>query len=150
MYGMKGPVPEEEYLIPIGLADVKREGTDVTIVTFGKMVHTCLDTAAELAKEGISAEVIDMRSLRPIDYDTIIESVKKTNRCVVVEECWPLAAFSGELTYLIHKRSFDYLDAPVVRVTGRDTSMAYSQPLVDAFLPSVKRIIDAVNAVMYR
>lgn len=150
MYGLKGEVPEEEYLIPIGKADIKREGTDVTVVTFGKMVHVCLETAEELAKNGISLEVIDMRSLRPIDYHTIIESVKKTNRCVVVEECWPLAAFSGELTYMIQKRAFDYMDAPVVRVTGRDTSVGYSQVLVDAFLPSPKRIAEAVDAVMYR
>ncbi len=150
MYGLKGEIPEEEYLIPIGQADIKREGSDVTLVTFGKMVHTCLDAAAELEKQGLSAEVIDMRSLRPIDYHTIIDSVKKTNRCVVVEECWPLAAFSGELTYMIQQRAFDYMDAPVKRVTGRDTSVAYSQPLVDAFLPSVKRIIEAVNAVSYK
>ncbi|MEL6731808.1 MAG: alpha-ketoacid dehydrogenase subunit beta, partial [Bacteroidota bacterium] len=151
MYGDKGPVPEgEEFLIPIGVADVKRPGTDVTIVTFGKMVHVCLDAAAELAKNGVEAEVIDLRSLRPIDYDAIIQSVKKTNRCIVVEENWPLAAFSGELTYMIQKRAFDYMDSPVVRVTGRDTPMAFSQSLVDAFLPNVKRVIDGVNAVMYR
>ncbi len=151
MYGESGPVPEgEEFLIPIGKADIKREGNDVTILTFGKMVHVCLAAANELAKDGIDAEVIDLRSLRPLDYDAIIKSVKKTNRAVVVEESWPLAAFAGELTYMIQKRAFDYIDAPVLRVTGRDTPMAYSQTLVDAFLPNPKRIIEAVNAVMYR
>jgi len=151
MYGDKGEVPEgDDYLIPIGQAEIAREGSDVTIVSFGKMVHVVMEAANELAKEGAEAEVIDLMSLRPIDYTTVIESVKKTNRCVVVEESWPLAAFAGELTYMIQKRAFDYLDAPVVRVTGRDTPMAYSQTLVDAFLPNAKRTIEAVGAVMYR
>lgn len=151
MYGMSGPVPDvEEFLIPLDKADIKRPGTDVTILTFGKMVHVCLEAATELAKNGIEAEVIDLRSLRPIDYDTVIESVKKTNRCVVVEENWPLAAFAGELTYMIQKRAFDHMDAPVVRVTGRDVPMGFSQVLVDAFLPNPQRISEAVNSVLYR
>lgn len=151
MYGNKGPVPEgDDFLLPLDKADIKREGTDVTIVSFGKMVHVALDACAELAKEGINAEMIDMMSLRPVDYDTIIQSVKKTNRCVVVEESWPLASFSGEITYMIQKRAFDYLDAPVLRVTGRDTPLPYSSVLVDTFLPNPKRVIDAVNQVMYR
>ncbi|WNJ21008.1 pyruvate dehydrogenase complex E1 component subunit beta [Pontibacter sp. G13] len=151
MYGDKGAVPEgPEFLIPLDKAEVKREGTDVTICSFGKMVHVAMDACNELAKEGINAEMIDLRSLRPIDYDTIIESVKKTNRCVFVEESWPLAAFAGEVTYMLQRKAFDYLDAPVVRVTGRDTPLPFSAPLVDAFLPSTKRIMEAVKTVMYR
>jgi pyruvate dehydrogenase E1 component beta subunit len=151
MYGVKGPVPEhEEFLIPIGVADIKRAGTDVTLVSFGKMVHVALDAAAELAKDGIEAEVIDLRSLRPIDYDTVINSVKKTNRCVIVEESWPLASIASEIGFMVQRRAFDYLDAPVVRVMGRDVPMAYSMPLVEAFLPNVKRTIEGVNQVLYR
>lgn len=149
MYGWKGEVPEEEYFTPIGKADIKRAGSDVTILSFGKMVHVALEACDELAKEGIEAEMIDLVSLRPIDYDTIIESVKKTNRCVVVEESWPLASFAGEFTYMIQKKAFDYMDAPVIRVTSRDTPLPYSSTLVDTFLPSPKRIIDAVKEVTY-
>lgn len=151
MYGDRGPVPEsEDFLIPIGEAEIKRTGSHVTLVTFGKMVHVALDAAAELAKDGVEIEVIDLRSLRPIDYDTIITSVKKTNRCVVLEESWPLAAMNGEITYMIQKRAFDYLDAPVLRVTGRDTPLPYSSVLVDAFMPNPARVIEAINAVLYR
>lgn len=151
MYGHKGPVPEEdEFLLPLDKADIKRPGKDVTVISFGKMVHVALEACEELAKQGIDAEMIDLRSLRPIDYDTIVESVMKTNRCVVVEESWPLASFSGELTYMIQKQAFDYLDAPVARVTSRDTPLPYASTLVDAFLPNPKRVIEAVNAVMYR
>ncbi|RMG26837.1 MAG: pyruvate dehydrogenase complex E1 component subunit beta [Bacteroidetes bacterium] len=150
MYGNKGPVPEgEDFLIPIGKADIKRPGKDVTIVSFGKMVHVALQACEELAKEGVDAEMIDMRSLRPIDYTTIIESIKKTNRCVVVEESWPLAAMAAELAYMLQRRAFDYLDAPIVRVTGRDVPLPYSAPLVEAFLPSPARTIEAVRQVMY-
>ncbi|MEO0474283.1 MAG: pyruvate dehydrogenase complex E1 component subunit beta, partial [Bacteroidota bacterium] len=150
MYGNKGPVPEgPEFLIPLDKAEIKRPGTDVTILSFGKMVHVALAACDELAKDGINCEMIDLRSLRPIDYHTVIDSVKKTNRCVVVEESWPLASFSGELTYMIQKRAFDYLDAPVVRVTSRDTPMAYSQTLVDEFLPNPARVIEAVKSVLY-
>ena len=151
MYGDKGMVPDgEDFVLPIGVADIKRPGTDVTIVSFGKMVHVCLAAAEELAKEGLQAEVIDLRSVRPIDYDTVVRSVMKTNRCVFVEESWPLAGMAGELTYMIQKRAFDYLDAPVLRVTGRDTPLPYSSTLVEAFLPNPKRIIEAVKAVTYR
>ncbi|MEO1450121.1 MAG: pyruvate dehydrogenase complex E1 component subunit beta, partial [Bacteroidota bacterium] len=151
MYGNKGPVPEgEDFTIPIGVADIKRPGKDVTLVSFGKMVHVGLAAAEELAKEGIDVEMIDLRSLRPIDYDTIVESVKKTNRCVVLEETWPLASFSGELTYMIQKRAFDYMDAPVIRVTSRDTPLPYSSTLVDTWLPNPARVIEAIKAVMYK
>jgi pyruvate dehydrogenase E1 component beta subunit len=151
MYGFKGEVPEDtEFLIPIGLADIKRPGTDVTIVTFGKMVHTCLTACDELAKQGINAEMIDMRSLRPIDYETIIQSVKRTNRCVVVEESWPLGGFAAELAYSIQRLAFDYMDSPVLRVTTADTPLPYAPTLIEEWLPNPQRVIEAVRAVMYR
>lgn len=151
MYGFRGEVPEsDEFIIPIGTADIKRAGKDVTILSYGKMVHVCLDACKELAKMGIEAEMIDLRSLRPIDYDTVIESVKKTNRCVIVEEAWPLCGISTELTYMIQRKAFDYMDAPVVRVTAADTPLPYAPTLIEAFLPNVKRIVGAVNTVMYR
>ncbi|RMG54023.1 MAG: pyruvate dehydrogenase complex E1 component subunit beta [Bacteroidetes bacterium] len=151
MYGDRGPVPEgEDFYIPIGQADIKRTGEHVTLVTFGKMVHVALAAATELAKDGVEVEVIDLRSLRPIDYTTIIESVKKTNRCVFLEESWPIAAMNGEITYMIQKRAFDYLDAPVLRVTSRDTPLPYSSVLVDTWLPNPARTIEAINAVLYR
>src|SRR6267378_3803494 len=150
MYGDKGEVPIEEYLIPIGLADVKRSGTDVTIVSFGKIMKVALAAAQELEKEGISAEVIDLRSVRPIDYPTVVESVKKTNRLVIVEEAWPLAAISSEITYHIQKFAFDYLDAPIHRINSLDVPLPYAPTLIDAILPSVERTVKAVKAVMYR
>ncbi|MEM6262620.1 MAG: pyruvate dehydrogenase complex E1 component subunit beta [Bacteroidota bacterium] len=151
MYGMKGEVPEgEDFLIPLGTADVKRPGSDVTVLSYGKMVHRCLETAEELAKDGIEVEVIDVRSLRPIDYDTLIASVKKTNRCVVVEEAPPLASMSTEMAYMLQRKAFDYLDAPIVRVTGRDTPIAYSPIFVEEYLPNARRITEAINQVLYR
>ncbi len=149
MYGNKGEVPEHEYLIPIGKADIKRQGTDVTIISFGKMVHVALDACKALESEGIQAEMIDLMSLRPIDYDTIVESVKKTNRCVIVEESWPLAAIAGELTYMIQKRAFDYLDAPILRITGSDVPLPYAPTLIQAYLPNVEKVVRAVKQVMY-
>jgi pyruvate dehydrogenase E1 component beta subunit len=150
MYGDKGEVPTEEYLIPIGVADVKRAGTDVTIVSFGKIMKVALAAAAELEKEGISAEVIDLRTVRPIDYATVVESVKKTNRLVVVEEAWPLAAISSEIAYHVQKHAFDYLDAPVHRINSLDVPLPYAPTLIDAILPNVARTVKAVKAVMYR
>lgn len=151
LYGMKGEVPEDsEFLIPIGKAEIKRPGKDVTIVTFGKMIHTCLAACEELAKDGIDAEMIDLLSLRPIDYDCIINSVKKTNRCVVVEESWPLCGFSGELTYMIQRLAFDYMDSPVVRVTTADTPLPYAPTLIEEWLPNPKKVIDAVKQVTYQ
>ncbi|MEQ8245797.1 pyruvate dehydrogenase complex E1 component subunit beta [Fulvivirga sp.] len=150
MYGDKGEVPEGEYLIPIGVADIKREGTDVTLVSFGKMMKTVYEAADEAAKEGISCEVIDLRSVRPIDYATVVNSVKKTNRIVVVEEAWPLAAISSEITYHIQKFAFDYLDAPVHRVNSMDVPLPYAPTLIDAILPNVKRTMEAIKSVMYR
>ncbi|MFC6999312.1 pyruvate dehydrogenase complex E1 component subunit beta [Rufibacter roseus] len=149
MYGDKGEVPEEEYLIPIGVADTKRKGNDVTIVSFGKMMKLALQAAEELAKDGVDAEVIDLRSVRPIDYNAIVESVKRTNRLVVVEEAWPLASISSEIAFHVQHNAFDYLDAPVKRVTCRDVPLPYAPTLIEASLPNVKRIIDAVKDVTY-
>ena len=150
MYGDKGPVPENEYILPLGVADVKREGNDVTIVSFGKIMKVALAAADELQKEGISAEVIDLKTVRPIDYNTIINSVKKTNRLVVVEESWPLGCIASELAYHVQRYAFDYLDAPVARVTNRDVPLPYAPTLIEVILPNVKRTLEAVNAVMYR
>ncbi len=149
MYGDKGEVPEGEYLIPIGQADIIREGTDVTIVSFGKMMKIALASADELSKDGISAEVIDLRTVRPIDYPCVVESVKKTNRLVIVEEAWPLAAISSEITYHIQKHAFDYLDAPIHRVNSLDVPLPYAPTLIEAILPNVKRTVEAVKSVSY-
>lgn len=149
MYGDKGEVPEGEYIIPIGVADIKKEGKDVTIVSFGKIMKQALGAAAELEKEGISAEVIDLRTVRPIDYATVINSVKKTNRLVIVEEAWPLASISSELTFKVQKEAFDYLDAPILRVTSADVPLPYAPTLIEASLPNVARVVKAVKEVMY-
>ena len=148
-YGEKGHVPEEEYLIPIGKADIKKQGTDVTMVSFNKMMHVAMESATELEKEGISCEVIDLRTIRPLDWLTILESVKKTNRLVVVEEQWPFGSVSSEIAYRIQKEGFDYLDAPVRRITTADSSMHYAPNLVKAFLPSIAKVVTAVKDVMY-
>lgn len=150
MYGDKGGVPEGEYLIPLATADIKREGTDVTVVSFGKMMKVALEAAEEAAKDGVSVEVIDLRTVRPIDYKTVVESVKKTNRLVVVEEAWPLAAISSEITYHIQKHAFDYLDAPIHRINSMDVPLPYAPTLIDAILPNVKRTLDAIKAVTYK
>src|SRR5436853_3680996 len=149
MYGEKGEVPEEEYLIPIGKADVKRKGNDVTIVSFNKMMKVALGAATELEKEGISAEVIDLRTIRPLDWHTILESVKKTNRLVIVEEQWPFASVSSEITYRIQKEGFDYLDAPIRRITSADAPMHYAPNLVALYLPDIPRTVKLVKEVMY-
>ena len=149
MYGDKGEIPEGEYLIPIGKADVKRKGEHVTIVSFGKIIKVAHQAAEVLQKEGISCEIIDLRSLRPIDYGAVVESVKKTNRCVVVEESWPLASISGEIAYHLQRHAFDYLDAPVMRVMQSDTPFAFSKVLIEEALPNVKRIVDAVKSSLY-
>lgn len=150
MYGDKGEVPTEEYLIPIGVADIKKQGTDVTIVTFGKILKVAMAAAAELEKDDISAEVIDLRSVRPIDYATVVESIKKTNRLVIVEEAWPLAAISSEITYHVQKHAFDYLDAPIHRINSLDAPLPYAPTLIQEILPNVERTVKAVKAVMYR
>ncbi len=149
MYNRKGPVPDGEYVVPIGEAVVRREGTDITLVSFNKMVLTALEAAEELAKEGLSAEVIDLRTIRPLDYETVVRSVKKTNRLVVVDESWPFASVSSEIAYEVQKYAFDYLDAPVLRVNGADTSVPYAASLVEAWMPNPAKIIAAVKEVSY-
>jgi pyruvate dehydrogenase E1 component beta subunit len=149
MYGEKGEIPEEEYLIPIGKAKVVREGNDVTIVSFNKMMKVALAAAGELQKENISAEVIDLRTIRPLDWQTILDSVKKTNRLVIVEEQWPFASVSSEIAYRIQKEGFDYLDAPVRRITSLDAPMHYAPNLVALYLPDVPRTVNLVKEVMY-
>ena len=149
MYGDKGEVPDGEYLLPIGVADVKREGTDVTIVSFNKMMKVALAAAEELAKEGINAEIIDLRTIRPLDHATILKSVKKTNRLVVVDENWPFGSVASEVAYRVQKDAFDFLDAPVVRVNQADVPLAFTPTLIEASLPSVPRVVKAVKEVMY-
>ncbi len=149
MYGDKSEVPEEEYYIPLGKAIVRKEGKDVTIVSFNKMMKVAMAAAAELEKEGISAEVIDLRTIRPLDWQTILESVKKTNRLVIVEEQWPMCSVSSEITYRIQKEGFDYLDAPIRRITSADAPMHYAPNLVNAYLPDVPRTVKLVKEVMY-
>ncbi len=149
LYGEKGDVPEEEYLLPIGKAFVKRTGKDVTIVSFNKMMKVALGAAEELAKEGIEAEVIDLATIRPLDWFTILESVKKTNRLVIVEEQWPFASVSSEIAYRIQKEGFDYLDAPIRRITSVDAPMHYAPNLVALYLPDIPRTVKLVKEVMY-
>jgi pyruvate dehydrogenase E1 component beta subunit len=149
MYGDKTDVPDEEYYIPIGKADVKRAGRDVTIVSWNKMMKVALGAAAELEKEDISAEVIDMRTIRPMDWMTVLESVKKTNRLVIIEEQWPFASISSEIAYRIQKEGFDYLDAPVRRITAADAPLHYAPNLIALALPDVARTVKLVKEVMY-
>lgn len=150
MYGDKGEVPEGEYIVPIGVAEVKRAGSDVTIVSFGKIIKEAFAAADVLEKEGVSVEVIDLRTIRPIDYATVVESVKKTNRCVIVEESWPLASIASEISYHLQQYAFDYLDAPVGRVMQSDTPFPFSPSLMAEALPNVDRIVASVKAVMYK
>jgi pyruvate dehydrogenase E1 component beta subunit len=149
MYGDKMEIPEEEYYIELGKADIKKAGRDVTIVSFNKMMKVAMGAAAELEKEGISAEVVDLRTIRPLDWMTILESVKKTNRLVIVEEQWPFASVSSEITYRIQKEGFDYLDAPIRRITAADAPLHYAPNLVAAALPDVPRTVNLVKEVMY-
>ena len=149
MYGDKGEVPDGEYLLPIGVAEIKREGTDVTIVSFGKIMKKVFEAAELLEKEGIHSEIIDLRTVRPIDYPTLINSVKKTNRMVVVEESWPLASLSSEIAFNVQKDAFDYLDAPVKRICTADVPMAYAPNLVEEFMPQTSQIVEKVKSVLY-
>src|SRR6266513_2377768 len=148
-YGDKGEVPEEEYFIQLGKADVKKEGNDVTIVSYNKMMKIAMAAATELEKEDINAEVIDLRTIRPLDWRTVIESAKKTNRLVIVEEQWPFGCVASEITYQIQKEGFDYLDAPIRRITAADAPLHYAPNLVAAALPDVPKTIKLVKEVMY-
>ncbi len=150
MYGLKGEVSDEEdFIIPIGKGKIKREGSDVTLVAHGKMYHLAVQAANELAKDGIECEIIDPRTVKPLDLELIVQSVKKTNRCVVIDEAHPFAGFAAEIGFLIQREAFDYLDAPVLRVCLPDVNAPFSKPLFDAWLPSPKTIIDAVKQVSY-
>lgn len=150
MYGDKGEVPEGEYTIPIGVAEIKREGTDVTIVSFGKIIKEAYKAADELAKEGVSCEVIDLRTVRPLDINAVLESVKKTNRLVILEEAWPFGNVSTEITYQVQSQIFDYLDAPVIKLNTADTPAPYSPVLLAEWLPNAQDVIKAVKKVLYK
>ncbi|MCR9153082.1 MAG: pyruvate dehydrogenase complex E1 component subunit beta [Bacteroidetes bacterium] len=150
MYGDKMEVPEEEYLIEIGKASIRREGTDVTIVSFGKIIKEADKAGDELAKDGISCEIIDLRTVRPIDYEAVVNSLKKTNRMVILEEAWPLGNISTEIITHCQENAFDYLDAPILRINTADTPMAYAPTLVEEFLPNAGRVIKAVKKVLYK
>lgn len=149
MYGDRGEVPETEYLLPLGKAHLKTEGDAVTLVSFGKMMKVALESAEVLKKEGFAAEVIDLRTVKPIDYETIVKSVKKTNRLVVVEEAWPVASLATDIAYHIQQHAFDYLDAPVTRVNSWDVPLAYAPTLIEATLPNVKKTVAALKQVLY-
>ncbi len=148
MYGDKCDVPDEEYYIPLGKADVKKQGRDITIVSYNKMMKVALGAAAELEKEGISAEVVDLRTIRPLDWETIVESVKKTNRLLIVEEQWPFASISSEITYRIQKEAFDYLDAPIRRITSADAPMHYAPNLAALAIPDISRTVKLVKEMV--
>ncbi len=150
MYGDKGEVPEGEYLIPIGVADIKREGSDVTIVSFGKIIKEAYAAAEKLAEEGIECEIIDLRTVRPMDSKAIIDSVKKTNRLVILEEAWPFGNVSTEITYQVQNQAFDYLDAPIEKINTADTPAPYSPVLLAEWLPNSGDVIKAVKKVLYR
>ncbi|MDC0000699.1 pyruvate dehydrogenase complex E1 component subunit beta [Flavobacteriaceae bacterium] len=149
MYGDKGEVPEGEYTLPIGVAAVKRIGKDVTLVSFGKILKEAIIAAEELAKEGIDVEVIDLRTIRPLDYDTIFESVKKTNRLVILEESWPFGNISTEISYQVQNQIFDYLDAPIEKINTADTPAPYSPVLLKEWLPNHQDVIKAIKRVIY-
>ncbi len=151
MYGLKGEVTDQDdFTIPIGRAKVKREGSDVTVVAHGKMYHVAKQAAGKLAKEGVEMEIIDPRTVKPLDMETIVKSIHKTNRCVIVDEAHPFGGLAAEVGYLIQREAFDYLDAPVQRVTLPDTSAPFAKNLFDEWFPSPEQVIDAVNTVTYR
>ena len=149
MYGDKGEVPEGEYILPIGVADIKREGTDLKIVSFGKIIKQAYKAADILEKEDISLEIIDLRTVRPMDHQAIFNSVKKTNRLVILEEAWPFASVASEITYQVQENVFDYLDAPIQRITTADTPAPFSPVLLEEWLPNANDVIAAVKKVMY-
>lgn len=150
MYGDKGEVTEGDYTIPLGVAEIKREGTDVTIVSFGKIIKEAYKAAEELEKEGISCEIIDLRTVKPMDNEAILKSVKKTNRLVVLEEAWPFGNVATEITYLVQSKAFDYLDAPVIKINTADTPAPYSPVLFKEWLPNHEDVIKAVKKVLYK
>ncbi len=150
MYGDKGEVPEGDYTIPLGVAHIRRTGTDVTIVSFGKIIKEADKAAAVLEKEGISCEIIDLRTVKPLDANAILESVKKTNRLVILEEAWPFGNVATEITYRVQRDAFDYLDAPIVKINTADTPAPYSPVLLAEWLPNHEDVITAVKKVLYK
>ncbi|OGS70944.1 MAG: pyruvate dehydrogenase [Flavobacteria bacterium RIFCSPLOWO2_12_FULL_35_11] len=150
MYGDKGEVPDGEYIVPIGVADIKREGTDVTIVSFGKIIKEAYKAAEILEKEGISVEIIDLRTIRPMDSEAIFKSVRKTNRLVILEEAWPFGSVSSEIAFQVQENIFDYLDAPIKRITTADTPAPYSPVLLEEWLPNANDVVKAVKEVLYK
>ncbi len=150
MYGDKGAVPEEEYLLPIGQAAVVQEGQDVTLVSFGKMMKVARETAREMEQQGVRVELIDLCSVRPLDTDCVIQSVRKTNRLVIVEEAWPLGSIASEIAYQVQKHAFDHLDAPVQKVNSEDVPLPYAPTLIEEVLPNAKKTVQALKAVLYR
>ena len=150
MYGDKGEVPEGEYTLPIGVADIKRSGTDVTVVSFGKILKEALKAAELLESDNISCEVIDLRTIRPMDYNTIIESVKKTNRLVILEESWPFGNIATEITYQVQNQIFDYLDAPIEKINTADTPAPYSPVLLKEWLPNAEDVVKSIKKVLYK
>jgi pyruvate dehydrogenase E1 component beta subunit len=150
LYNVRGEVPEGEHVVPLGLADVKREGSDVSIITHGKMVHLALQASSALQREGIEAEVLDLRSLRPLDVEAILATVRRTHRAVYLEEGWPYAGVGAQIAALIQEEAFDDLDAPVLRITQADVPMPYAKNLEQAVKPSVQRVTDACHKVLYR
>lgn len=150
MYGDKGEVPEGEYLIPLGVAEIKRKGKDVTIVSFGKIIKEAYKAADTLAEDGIDCEIIDLRTVRPMDHKTILDSVKKTNRLVILEEAWPFGNVATEITYMVQDQAFDYLDAPIVKINTADTPAPFSPVLLEQWLPNSEDVIKAVKKVLYK
>ena len=151
LYNLKGDVPDDDdWVIPLGVADVKRPGEDVSIITHGKMVHVALEAAGKLEKEGVSAEVLDLRSIRPLDVDAILATVRKTNRAVYVEEGWQFVGVGSQIVALIQEEAFDDLDAPVLRVSQADVPMPYAKNLEQLAKPSAERVVEACNRVLYR
>ena len=149
MYGDKGEVPEGEYILPIGVAEIKKEGSDVTVVSFGKIIKEAYKAGDILEKEGISVEIIDLRTVKPMDHEAILTSVKKTNRLVILEEAWPFGSVASEITYQVQDHAFDFLDAPIQRITTADTPAPFSPVLLEAWLPNANDVVNAVKKVMY-
>jgi pyruvate dehydrogenase E1 component beta subunit len=150
LYNLRGEVPEGEHIVPLGLADLKRQGDDVSIITHGKMVHMALQAATQLERDGIQADVLDLRSLRPLDVEAILASVRKTNRAIYLEEGWPYAGIGAQIAAMIQEEAFDHLDAPVLRVTQADVPMPYAKNLEQLAKPNVQRVVDACRRVLYR
>lgn len=149
MYGDKMMIPIKEYTIPLGIANLKKKGNDLTIVSFGKIIKIALEVALELEKKNISIEIIDLRTIKPLDYNTIINSIKKTNKLLILEEAWPFASIASEITYVIQQEAFDYLDAPIKRITVQDTPAPYAKNLIDKWYPSKKDLIENIMNIIY-